>query len=258
MIAKVWQVRVGHVTLYLLDTELPENTEHDRDITHRLYGGDRTTRIEQEIVLGVGGVRALDAHGLKPTVWHINEGHAAFLVLERMRGLVTQGHGLRGPRSRRSPRTPCSRRTPPVAAGHDHFAEDMIRGYFEGYCRDARHARSTTSSRSAARPATREFNMTALAVRGSRFHNGVIAHPRRRVVAASAPALWPQIPAEENPVAYVTNGVHVADLPRDRVDASSSTASSASAGRQRMADPELLGRASTTFPITSSGACASH
>ena len=73
------------MTLYLLDTDLEENTAHDRDIAHQLYGGDRTTRIEQEIVLGVGGVRALAALGLKPTVWHINEGHAAFLILERLR-----------------------------------------------------------------------------------------------------------------------------------------------------------------------------
>ncbi|HSQ04249.1 MAG TPA: alpha-glucan family phosphorylase, partial [Burkholderiales bacterium] len=82
---KVWQARVGHVTLYLLDTDLDQNGVQDRDIAHRLYGGDRTTRIEQEIVLGMGGVRALQALGLQPTVWHINEGHAAFLILERIR-----------------------------------------------------------------------------------------------------------------------------------------------------------------------------
>ena len=72
VLVKVWQAQVGHVTLYLLDTDLPENSEHDRAIAHRLYGGDRTTRLEQEIVLGVGGVRALAALGIKPTVWHIN------------------------------------------------------------------------------------------------------------------------------------------------------------------------------------------
>src|SRR5215468_9226472 len=88
---KVWHARCGHVGLYLLDTDLPENDEHARNITHQLYGGDRVTRIEQEIVLGVGGVRALEALELKPTVWHINEGHAAFQVLERMRALVQQG-----------------------------------------------------------------------------------------------------------------------------------------------------------------------
>ena len=80
---KVWQATIGHVRLYLLDTDLPENSERDRGITHRLYGGDRTTRVEQELVLGVGGVRALAAMRIAPTVWHINEGHAAFQVLDR-------------------------------------------------------------------------------------------------------------------------------------------------------------------------------
>ena len=91
VIVKVWQAQVGHVTIYLLDTDLPENNERDRDIAHRLYGGDRVTRLEQEFVLGVGGARALAAIGHKPTVWHINEGHAAFLVLERIRSLVAEG-----------------------------------------------------------------------------------------------------------------------------------------------------------------------
>src|SRR3954468_24068264 len=88
---KVWQTRIGHVTLYLLDTDVAENSERDRAIAHRLYGGDRTTRLEQELVLGVGGARALAAMNLKPSVWHINEGHAAFLILERVRGLVAEG-----------------------------------------------------------------------------------------------------------------------------------------------------------------------
>ena len=92
---KVWSARCGHVTLYLLDTDLEENDERARNITHQLYGGDRTTRIEQEIVLGVGGVRALEELQLKPTVWHINEGHAAFLVLERMRALTGARPGAR-------------------------------------------------------------------------------------------------------------------------------------------------------------------
>src|SRR5262245_1329169 len=91
IVAKVWRARVGHVTLYLLDVDVPENSERDRAITHRLYGGDRTTRLVQELILGVGGVRALAAMGLKPTVWHINEGHAAFLILERARALAEHG-----------------------------------------------------------------------------------------------------------------------------------------------------------------------
>ena len=88
---KVWKAKAGHITIYLLDSDLPENDEADRRITYQLYGGDINTRIQQEIVLGIGGVRALAAVGLKPTVWHINEGHAAFQILERCREAVAQG-----------------------------------------------------------------------------------------------------------------------------------------------------------------------
>ncbi|MEK7771907.1 MAG: alpha-glucan family phosphorylase, partial [Pseudomonadota bacterium] len=88
---KVWQAKIGHVMLYLLDTDLPENSSQDRYITHNLYGGDKVMRIEQEIILGMGGVRALQALGVKPAVWHINEGHAAFMILERIHNLVQQG-----------------------------------------------------------------------------------------------------------------------------------------------------------------------
>src|SRR3954466_14618295 len=91
---KVWQTRIGHVRLFLLDTDVPGNSERDCAIAHRLYGGDRTTRLEQELVLGVGGARALTAMGLTPSVFHINEGHAAFLILERVRSLVAEGMGF--------------------------------------------------------------------------------------------------------------------------------------------------------------------
>ena len=89
--ARIWQAKIGHVTLYLLDSDLPENSPQDRYITHNLYGGDKVMRIEQEILLGMGGVRALQALGIKPTIWHINEGHAAFMILERIHDLVQQG-----------------------------------------------------------------------------------------------------------------------------------------------------------------------
>lgn len=80
---RIWKARCGHITLYLLDTDVPENSDDDRRISHQLYGGDRTTRMQQEIVLGIGGVRAMHTLGIQPTVWHINEGHAAFQILER-------------------------------------------------------------------------------------------------------------------------------------------------------------------------------
>jgi starch phosphorylase len=202
---KVWQVRVGHVRLFLLDTDLEENSPHDRDIAHRLYGGDRTTRIEQEIILGVGGVRALRALGLKPTAWHINEGHAAFLILERMRELVSQGMSFTAGLEAVSANTVFTTHTP-VPAGHDHFAEDMIRRYFDRCCHDMK-VRIDDLMQLGRTEGSGDFNMTALAVRGSRFQNGV-SRIHGDVSSEILAHLWPQIEAEDNPVTYVTNGVH--------------------------------------------------
>ncbi len=203
---KVWKAVVGRIDLYLLDTDIEENSPHDRDITHQLYGGDRTTRIEQEIVLGMGGVKALAEIGLEPTVWHINEGHAAFLILERMRQLVQGGLDMASALEAVACNTVFTTHTA-VPAGHDHFAEDMIRRYFEECCSDmgcdvgALMALGQTSGRS-------DFNMTALAIRGSRYQNGVSA-VHGDVSSLICAEMWPQIEPAENPIGHVTNGVHV-------------------------------------------------
>ncbi len=202
---KVWQARIGHVLLYLLDTDLEENTVHDRDIAHRLYGGDRSTRIEQEIILGVGGVRALRAMGLKPSAWHINEGHAAFLILERMRELIGQGLNFTAALEAVGGNTVFTTHTP-VPAGHDHFAEEMIRRYFDHCCHEMR-IRPDELMALGRTEGSGEFNMTALAVRGSRFQNGV-SRIHGGVSAEILSHLWPQIEPEDNPVTHVTNGVH--------------------------------------------------
>ena len=203
---KVWQVKVGHVRLFLLDTDLEINSAHDRDIAHRLYGGDRTTRIEQEVVLGVGGVRALVAMGLKPTVWHINEGHAAFMMLERIRHLTTQGIEIAAAVEAVAAHTVFTTHTA-VPAGHDHFGEDMIRRYFEHACKELGVSTEQLLALGRA-PGGHDFNMTALAIRGSRFHNGV-SRIHGGVSAHILSTLWPQIEPDDNPVTYVTNGVHV-------------------------------------------------
>jgi glycogen phosphorylase len=203
---KVWQARAGHVPLYLLDTDLEENGERDRDIAHRLYGGDRTTRLEQEIVLGIGGVRALAAAGVKPTVWHINEGHAAFLILERIRGAMAAGPDFRTAVEAVAASTVFTTHTA-VPAGHDYFAEDVIGTYFEGLCRERGIAAEDILALGRM-PGSHEFNMTALAVRGSRHHNGV-SRIHGGVSSHMLEALWPQVPPEENPVDHVTNAVHV-------------------------------------------------
>jgi starch phosphorylase len=206
VLAKVWLARVGSVNLYLLDTDIEENSAHDRNIAHQLYGGDRTTRIEQEIVLGIGGVRALAAVGLKPTVWHINEGHAAFMILERLRAKVRLGLDFDSALEAVAVNTVFTTHTP-VPAGHDHFSTQLLLHYFQDCCNELGVSGERLLDLGMG-PGETEFNMTTLAVRGSRFHNGV-SRIHGGVSAQILRDLWPQIPPEENPITSITNGVHV-------------------------------------------------
>ena len=203
---KVWQARIGHVTLYLLDADLAENSADDRNITHRLYGGDRITRIQQEIVLGIGGVRALDELGIKPTAWHINEGHPAFLVLERARALVAQGLPFNAALEAVAANTVFTTHTP-VPAGHDHFSAGTIGDYFSWLRKQLGLSEEEFFALGRANGG-HEFNMTALAIRGSRFQNGV-SRIHGSVSSRICAPLWPELDPRENPLSYVTNGVHV-------------------------------------------------
>ncbi|PKO93252.1 MAG: DUF3417 domain-containing protein [Betaproteobacteria bacterium HGW-Betaproteobacteria-10] len=204
--AKLWEAKVGHVRLLLLDTWLPQNSVRDREITHRLYGGDRSNRIEQEILLGIGGVRALAAIGLKPTVWHVNEGHAAFLILERIRQLGSDGLPYAAALEAVASNVMFTTHTP-VPAGHDHFSEEMIRHYFSAWCHELGLPCEQLLALGA-EPGKSDFNMTSLALRGSRHHNGV-SRIHGNVSADICRHLWPQIEPNENPIDYVTNGVHL-------------------------------------------------
>ncbi|MBA4141694.1 MAG: alpha-glucan family phosphorylase [Nitrosospira sp.] len=206
VVIKVWRAKIGHVALYLLDTDLPENSENDRYITHQLYGGDRTMRIEQEIILGVGGVRALRELGIKPTIWHINEGHAAFMMLERMRDLVQQGLDFPSSLEAVAANTVFTTHTA-VPAGHDHFGEEMMERYFGEFYHELKIGREEFMAMGRD-PETHDFNMTDLAIRGSRYHNGV-SKIHGNVSSRICKDSWPQIEPEENPMAYITNGVHV-------------------------------------------------
>jgi len=203
---KVWQARIGHVTLYLLDTDLPENSERDRAIAHRLYGGDRTTRLEQELVLGVGGARALAAMNLKPSVWHINEGHAAFLILDRARGLVAEGLSMDAAIEAVASNTVFTTHTP-VPAGHDQFNDGTVTPYLKSTFGDLSSAPDKLAAL-ARPPAGGDFNMTALALRGARYVNGV-SRIHGGVSQRLLKDFWPNVTPEENPVGYITNGVHV-------------------------------------------------
>ena len=202
---RIWQARIGHITLYLLDTDLESNNAHDRNITHRLYGGDKVTRIEQEIVLGIGGVLALQELGIRPTVWHINEGHAAFLALERIRQKIAlEGLDFATALEYVSANTVFTTHTP-VPAGHDHFNEGMVQAYFEHYYPELKLSREEFLALGRAKGSP-DFNMTVLAIRCTRFHNGV-----SRIhgdVSATVCDIWPEIEHRENPMTYVTNGVH--------------------------------------------------
>ncbi|HKK05033.1 MAG TPA: alpha-glucan family phosphorylase [Gammaproteobacteria bacterium] len=204
---KVWHAKAGHIDLYLLDSDLPDNRGEDRRITYQLYGGDVNTRIQQEIVLGIGGVRALDALGLTPSVWHINEGHAAFQILERCRSLVAQNMDFDSALELVAAATVFTTHTP-VPAGHDIFDPQLFATYFEGYARELGIAMEKLRELGISPSNHGGFNMTALAMRGSRHHNGV-SRIHGSVASRMEGYVWPQIPHDENPIGYVTNGVHV-------------------------------------------------
>ena len=163
-------------------------------------------RIEQEIILGIGGVRALHEIGIKPTVWHINEGHAAFMIPERIRMMVNQHLDFASALEAVAANTVFTTHTA-VPAGHDHFSEEMIQHYFASYYQDLNVEHDTFMALGQT-PSCKDFNMTALAIRGSRTHNGV-SKIHGGVSAKICQELWPQIEPEENPISSITNGVHV-------------------------------------------------
>lgn len=204
---RVWRAQAGLIRIYLLDTDLEENREQDRPITHRLYGGDKHSRIQQEIVLGIGGIRVLRALNLRPTVWHINEGHSAFQILERCRQLVEGGQDFRHALEQVAAGTVFTTHTP-VPAGHDIFDRELINRYLVHYIPRLNIKIEDFMALGESAGNEGAFNMTALALRGSRFHNGVSRIHGEKASQMEA-YIWPQIPSDENPISYVTNGVHV-------------------------------------------------
>ncbi|MEJ2738084.1 MAG: alpha-glucan family phosphorylase, partial [Anaerolineae bacterium] len=209
VIAQVWRAQVGRVPLYLLDTNIPGNRPQDRDITDQLYGGDREMRIKQEMVLGIGGYRALEALGLEPTVYHMNEGHSAFLALERIRRLMeTRGLPLADAREAASAGLVFTTHTP-VKAGHDYFSPDLMNRYFADYARALGLSRQDFLALGRRNPANdgEEFCMTILALRLAAYSNGV-SRLHGQVSRRMWQGLWPGVPEDEIPIGHVTNGVH--------------------------------------------------
>jgi glycogen phosphorylase len=208
VLVSVWQVRLGRVRLFLLDTDLEENAPWDRELSARLYGGDRETRIQQEIILGIGGVRALKAMGIQPAAWHLNEGHAAFVVLQRIRDQIETGASFESALDSVRRTTVFTTHTP-VPAGHDAFPFSLVETHLSGAWgtlgayRDAFFALGHYDNGSGPL-----FNMTALALRTANFVNGV-SQLHGQVTRDMWAPIWPGVADNDRPVRAITNGIHV-------------------------------------------------
>ncbi|MEP7312617.1 MAG: alpha-glucan family phosphorylase [Pseudomonadota bacterium] len=205
--ARLWRARVGRISVYLLDTNTPENSVEDRDITFRLYGGDESVRIKQEMVLGLGGARALHLLGFTPSVWHINEGHAAFLIIERLREQLAQGRSFEAGLEIIASQCVFTTHTP-VAAGHDAFDDALFLEHFSEMARAMGVPQEKLLELGRAPGVFGKFNMTRLALNGARRVNGV-SRIHGTVSSRLCADHWRDIPPDENPIGYVTNGVHV-------------------------------------------------
>ncbi len=201
----VWRVNLGSVPLYLMDTDVDENTHGDRELTARLYGGDKEHRVRQEIVLGVGGVRILRALGIHPTVWHANEGHTAFMLLERARELGQEGLSFEEAAEQVRCASIFTTHTP-VPAGHDAFPFHMMEKHFAGYWDELKLTRQEFMDLGKFGDS---FNMTVLAMKLSKGRNGV-SHLHGRVTRRMWQVVWPDSREDQVPITSVTNGVHAA------------------------------------------------
>jgi len=207
--AQVWRAQVGRVWLYLLDTNFNGNERaEDREITDQLYGGDRDMRIRQEILLGIGGYRALEAAGVEPTVYHMNEGHSAFLALEHVRRLMeTRRLSFAEARELASAGLVFTTHTP-VEAGHDYFGPDLMERYFGIYYPRLGLSREQFLALGRRGPSDQgDFCMTVLALRLASYRNGV-SKLHGEVSRRMWQSLWPGVPVEEVPIRHITNGVH--------------------------------------------------
>ncbi len=208
VLVSVWCVRLGQVKLYLLDTSMEENAPSDRELSARLYGGDRETRVQQEIILGVGGVLALRALGSNPVVWHLNEGHAAFVVLQRIREALEREESFEEAIEEVRSSTVFTTHTP-VPAGHDTFPFHLVEAHLAAYLGSLGQYRDDFLALghydNGGGPM---FNMTALALRTAGAINGV-SQIHERVTREMWAPIWPGLPESERPVKALNNGIHI-------------------------------------------------
>jgi glycogen phosphorylase len=206
---RIWLAQVGRIRLFLLDTNVPENTSEDRHITGQLYGGDQEMRIRQEIVLGIGGTRALSALGIKPKAFHMNEGHSAFLSLERIRMLMVE-HGVSLDEARQAVSASSVFTThTPVPAGNDAFSVELVEKYFNHYWPQLGLDRDAFMDLGRQDVGDEEgtLAMTVLALRMTASRNGV-SELHGQVSRHLWETAWPGVPQEEVPIGHVTNGIH--------------------------------------------------
>ncbi|MBM4039043.1 MAG: glycosyltransferase family 1 protein [Planctomycetes bacterium] len=209
--AQVWRAQIGRIPLYLLDANVPENSDYDRNITARLYGNAAGSeeRISQEVLLGIGGVRALQALGIQPDVYHMNEGHCAFLALERCRMLMSQ-HGVTFQAAAEAVAAQSAFTThTPVPAGNERFHESVMHKFFSAYSHSLGLGWDDFMALGREDRLDRNelFCLTVLAIRLSAARNGV-SKLHGKVSRAMWRRLWPDTPPDEVPIAAITNGVH--------------------------------------------------
>jgi starch phosphorylase len=207
VLAQVWRAEVGRVALYLLDTNIPENAETDRWVTGHLYGGDRETRIVQEMLLGIGGVRLLRKLGVSPHVFHLNEGHSAFLTLELAREIVQTEHQTFAAASERVKQQCVFTTHTPVAAGNDEFDTALVvRAFGPSYFQELGLTEDEFLALGGVDKSER-YGLTPLAIRMCRSTNGV-SRKHGEVSRALWQQLFPGQNVEDVPISYITNGVH--------------------------------------------------
>ncbi len=205
--ARLWKIQVGRSPLVLLDSDVGQNAPSDRDLTARVYGGDLDTRIAQEIILGIGGVRALRALSIQPKVWHMNEGHSAFLGLERARELIAQGKSFDAALADVRATTLFTTHTP-VPAGNEEFPDWLMDRYFSGYWGQLGLNRESFMDLARnAQPWGQTFGMSILALRLSHKRNGV-SELHGQVSRKMWQFLFPDTSPERVPIGAITNGVH--------------------------------------------------
>jgi len=206
--AKVWELQIGRIKLFLLDTDIQQNSPEDRLITEQLYGGDFEMRIRQEIVLGIGGVRALNAMDIKPDVFHMNEGHSAFLSLERIRRYVQEKGMNYYPALQIVAASNVFTTHTPVPAGNDAFSRDLIGRYLGNYAHD--FGLGFDDLFALGQPMLSPpplFSMTILALRTTRRANGV-SKLHGEVSKSLWQDVWAGVPLQEVPITSITNGIH--------------------------------------------------